>query len=370
MKSLYVLFLVMFLTASSFSQKVDLDRFSFDYSFLKLPKEYVEPDKRTFGVRVETSKSIGVVTDVGQIYDRIRVGGFDRVSQNPTVGVEVRFNNFKIMGYEIKERVEEKKDKDGKVTDRKYYYWAEVRFNAEGDYAIMGPRALDPKKAEVKAKEAEKNRFLQQANLSNDDNNKVMSGSTGTYSQTYKTSEFKNSSDVRDYYRDNQMFIREEITREWVNNTINTINRQLADLYGFEEQKGRDHLWILDSKSHPEYPIQQEAIKAIKQVLSEMSAFKGIKVLEKNLGPVMSYFEELKTKYKGSDKREQKMRYSAYYNLAKLYYLLDRADDAEKEAMGLIQNDYDKSDGEMFLRLTKTLREDLTRQKMQTRHFD
>ncbi|MCU0339248.1 MAG: hypothetical protein MUE30_05135 [Spirosomaceae bacterium] len=104
--------------------------------------------------------------------------------------------------------------------------------------------------------------------------------------------------------------------------------------------------------------------------MAEMSAFKSIKVLEKNLGPVMSYFEELKSKYKGSDKRDQKMRYSAYYNLAKLYYLLDRADDAEREAKGLIQNDYDKSDGEMFLRLTKTLREDLTRQKMETRHFE
>nr|MCU0341947.1 hypothetical protein [Spirosomataceae bacterium] len=254
-------------TIQAFAQKVDLDRFSFDYSFLRLPKEYIEPNQRTFGVRVETSKSIGVVTDVGQIYDRINVGGFERVNQNPTVGVEVRFNNFKIMGYEIKERVEEKKDKDGKVTDRKYYYWAEVRFNAEGDYAIMGPRTLDPKKAEAKAKEAEKNRFLQQANLSDANNNKVMSGSTGTYSQTYKTSEFKNSSDVRDYYRDNQMFIREEITREWVQNTVSTVNRQLADLYGFNEEKGRDHLWILDSKSHPEFPIQQDAIKAVKQLM-------------------------------------------------------------------------------------------------------
>lgn len=365
-----LLFAVTFFVYSSMAQKVDLDRFSFDYSYLKLPREYVEPDKRTFGVRVETSKSIGVVTDANQIYDRINVGGFERVTKNPTVGVEINFNSFKITGYEIKERVEEKKDKEGKVTERKTFYWAEVRFNADGNYAIIGPRALDPKKAEEKAKEVEKNRFLQQTNLSDGNLSKVMSGSTGTYSQTYKTNEFKNSSDVRDYYRDNQMFIREEITRDWVNNTVSTVNGQLANLYGFNEEKGRDHLWILDSKSHPEYPIQQEAIKAVKQIMADMSAFKAIKVLEKNLGPVMSYFEELKTKYTGSDKRDQKMRYSAYYNLAKLYYLLDRPDDSEKEAIGLIKNDFDKSDGEMFLKMNKTLRDDLARQKMAVRHFE
>lgn len=84
----------------------------------------------------------------------------------------------------------------------------------------------------------------------------------------------------------------------------------------------------------------------------------------------MSYFEELKGKYKGSDKREQKMRYSAYYNLAKLYYLLDRPDDSEKEALGLIQNGFDTSDGEQFVRMAKVLREDLNRQRMDTRHFD
>ena len=369
MKRRFLCCLLAFVHITLFAQKVDLDRFSFDYSYLKLPKEFIEPNKRTFGVRVETARSIGVVTDVNLIHDRIQVGGFERVTQNPTVGVEIRFNSFKILGYEIKERVEEKKDKDGKITERKVYYWAEVNYSSEGDYAIIGPRTPNQKQTEAQAKEMEKNRFLQQANVSNE-SNKVMSGSTGTFKQMYKTSEFKNSMDVRDYYRDNQVLIREEITRAWVNSTISTVNQQLSSLYGFEETKGRDFLWILDSKSHPEYPIQQEAIKAIKQLMAEMSAFRGIKVLEKNLGPVMSYFEELKGKYKGSDKREQKMRYSAYYNLAKLYYLLDRPDDSEKEALGLIQNGFDTSDGEQFVRMAKVLREDLNRQKMDTRHFD
>jgi len=56
--------------------------------------------------------------------------------------------------------------------------------------------------------------------------------------------------------------------------------------------------------------------------------------------------------------------------LAKLYYLLDRPDDSEKEAIGLIQNGFDTSDGDMFVRQAKVLREDLNRQKMTMRHFE
>lgn len=111
MKRRFLCCLLAFVHITLFAQKVDLDRFSFDYSYLKLPKEFIEPNKRTFGVRVETARSIGVVTDVNLIHDRIQVGGFERVTQNPTVGVEIRFNSFKILGYEIKERVEEKKIK-------------------------------------------------------------------------------------------------------------------------------------------------------------------------------------------------------------------------------------------------------------------
>ena len=45
------------------------------------------------------------------------------------------------------------------------------------------------------------------------------------------------------------------------------------------------------------------------------------KVKEK-MKPVISYFEKLKTIYTGSDKEAKKLRYSSYYNLAKIYLYL------------------------------------------------
>jgi len=360
-------FIIIALLASfgSIAQKVDLDRFSFSGAYLSLPKEYVEPDKRTYGIRVQSNPRIA---PADMIYDRIRVDGYQLVESNPTVAIEVYFDSFVLTGAELKERVEESKDKEGKVTSRRYYYAMVVTYRTEGNYSIRGPMAEDAKKNKEE-KPASTNRFLQKLDALDNTSNKTVRNSASINS-TYTTREFSNSSEAREFYRDNQRSIKDEITNQWINNTINNINSQLSRKYGFNEQRTNDFLWILDSKSHPEYPIQQDAIKAIKVMMPTMSGEKSIKGLAEGLEPVMSYFQELKTKYASDDKRDRKMRYSAFYNLAKLYYYLDQPEKMIEEANGLIKNEYDESDGATFLRQAKELREDLDRQKMETRHFN
>ena len=40
------------MAVAGFGQKVDLDRFHFEVNYIKLPREYVQPDDRSVGVRV------------------------------------------------------------------------------------------------------------------------------------------------------------------------------------------------------------------------------------------------------------------------------------------------------------------------------
>jgi hypothetical protein len=348
------------------AQKVDLDRFSFDYAHLKMPREYVEPDKRTFGVRVDADRKIVAPDD---IYDRVRLNGYKLVEANPTVGVRVYFNSFLITGAEMKERMEEVKDKEGKVTSRKYFYLMRVSYRSEGGYSIKGPSDTDAQKPKEQEKAASTNRFLQKVE-SLGEASRTAGTSTGTYSGTYDTREFSSSQDAREYYRDNQRDIKDAIVSEWVRETIKQVNGQLSTRYGFDEVRGRDHLWILDSKTHPEYAIQQDAIKAVKTLMATMDGHRSIATLTTDLEPVMGYLQDLKTKYKADDKNERKIRYSAYYNLACLYYYLDQPEKMIEEAKGLILNDYDTRDGRKFMDMANDLRADLDRQKTTTRHFD
>jgi hypothetical protein len=107
---------------------------------------------------------------------------------------------------------------------------------------------------------------------------------------------------------------------------------------------------------------------AIKTLFATMKANEPLGELEENLKPLIEYFESLKTKYAGDDKWNKKMRYSAFFNLSKIYYYLDRPAQAILQADGLIANDYDTKDGERLKREAQELLDLFNKTKFTTRH--
>ena len=63
------------------------------------------------------------------------------------------------------------------------------------------------------------------------------------------------------------------------------------------------------------------------------------------------------------------MRYQAYFALATLYILMDNLDAAQKEADGLIANDYDTKDGKRFLEEIAKTRKLFAVNKVSSRHY-
>lgn len=66
---------------------------------------------------------------------------------------------------------------------------------------------------------------------------------------------------------------------------------------------------------------------------------------EAEIKEAISYFEFLPKKYTEDEKAHRKIRYSAYFNLAKIYSLLDNPAKSNEYCQKLIDNDYDKQDG-------------------------
>ncbi len=62
------------------------------------------------------------------------------------------------------------------------------------------------------------------------------------------------------------------------------------------------------------------------------------------------------------------MRYSAFYNKAKIYYYLDMPQEMMAEAEGLIKNGYDESDGKQLLETARQLVEEFKKTGLDTRH--
>jgi hypothetical protein len=360
--------------SASYAQKVDLDKFHFKVSYQRLPKEFVPLEKRTYGARVVVGGALRSYTDENIVYDKLRIDGWKKVESSPTVGIEMNLDDFAYRGSSIKSETSEQKDKDGKVTSRTTSYWVEAGYEARGIARIKGPVTPKPltekEQQELKKKEEAKtnNRFLANVNVNKEP--EVTGGfNIGLgISDTYTTGKNTSSSVVSKEFEGKREAIYSEKLRGFVDGSINRVNSSLNFTYGFTPIETDDYLWILNSKDHPEYQTQQEAIQAVKELFKTMKADQPITDLENNLAPLIDYLQSLKTKYKGDDKRNRKLRYSAYYNLSTIYYYLDKPEKAREEAEGLIKNEFDEKDGEKLAEYANILADAMKLAKTNTRH--
>lgn len=373
MQKLLILALVASFSAS-YAQKVDLDKFHFNVSYQRLPKEFVPLENRTYGARVVIGGALRSYTDENIVYDKIKIHGWKKIEATPTVGIEMNLDDFAYRGSNVKSKTNEQKDKDGKVTSRTTIYWVEAGYEARGICRVKGPVTPKPltekEQEELKKKEEAKtnNRFL--ANVSVNKEPEVTGGfNIGLgISETYSTSENASSSLVSQEFQNKKDAIYSEKLRGFVDGSINRVNYSLNSTYGFTPIQEEDYLWILNSKDHPEYQTQQDAIQAVKELFKTMKANESITALESNLAPLIDYLQSLKTKYKGDDKRNRKLRYSAYYNLSKIYYYLDKPEKAREEAEGLIKNEFDEKDGEKLAEYANIMADAMKLAKTNTRH--
>lgn len=347
-----VLFLSFF---SSKAQKVDLDHFYFDVNYQILPKEPVAFEKRTFSSKVKLGGALQTYVNQANLNEKINIIGWKKVDENPTVDIELNLEDFVESGVTPKTRVEETKDKEGKVLTRKEYYYVVSTYATRGYAKVKGPMTPTPLSdkqiEEEKAKQATAttNRFLKNAVVKKD----TIASKEGfniSFNGTleYKSKEYTDSSTpLKEFYL-NKSAIRDQTLRNFADNSLNNFSNNINYTYGFRPKKDNEILWILDAKNE-EGKTQSEAIQAVKSLFANMKADEPIDELKSNMQPLIEYFDSLKTKYTEDNKPSRKMRYSAYYNLAVIYLMLDEPEKSIAESEKLIANDYDKSDGKSLI---------------------
>jgi hypothetical protein len=366
-----VLFLSFF---SSKAQKVDLDHFYFDVNYQILPKEPVPFEKRTFSSKVKLGGALQAYVNPTNLNEKINIVGWKKVDENPTVDIELNLEDFVENGVTPQTRVEETKDKDGRVITRKEYYYVTATYATRGYAKIKGPITPTPLSdkqiEEEKAKQAvaTTNRFLKNAVIKKD-TTASKEGFNINFNGTleYKSKEYTDSSaPLKDFYL-NKTAIRDQTLRNFADNSLNNFSNNINYTYGFRPKKDNEILWILDAKNE-EGKTQSEAIQAVKSLFANMKADEPIDELKSNMQPLIEYFDSLKTKYTEDNKPSRKMRYSAYYNLAVIYLMLDEPEKSIAESEKLIANDYDKSDGKGLIERANKLIGSFKAAKTNTTH--
>ncbi|NRD19175.1 hypothetical protein HNV08_03870 [Winogradskyella eckloniae] len=327
MKSTITLLVLLFTFSFAFSQNANLDREYFTVSYVKLPTDPVLNDiNRTFS----TNKRA------------ISLSGFSRVRENGTLDINYRFHGTNVGEVEIKKTKHEKKDDDGNVISTTYSYRIHVTYTSSARVAVSNSE-----------------------NMSNDYENEF------SEKENYKSKKFNSYKAAEDYYNNNRNTIRKRHSSDHQQQIIHDINGQLNNIYGYQPLNAKsDHFWILGKKKHPEYNKHMDAFEAMKVAFSKMKSNEPIDQLKNELAPTIDYFNSLISKYTGSKKKDVKMRYASYYNIAKMYYYLDMPNETKVYAQKLIDNDYDKSDGKYFIRIADDLIAKFNANQSNTRHFE
>lgn len=342
MKHISTFIVAALIATTTFCQRVDLDKYNFNASYIDLPKTVIDTSFKTFFVEFEAGTALKRDLEEMQLEEMVYIDGWKKLTDNGHVKIFTHLDEVFIENVEVKERVEILKDKDGKETGRKSHYYVQLTYSFAAESKVTD----------------HKGNLITTLNLA--DRNQR---------QTYNSKEFTTFIEATLYYKFRGIDFPKEIAKRAVRDAVNSLTDNLNYNYGFGTITVSDFFWILDSKKHPEYEKHRKAWLLFKQAMFQMSAEEPLDEVKKSLVPVISYFESIKKKYSSDSKSDRKLRYASHFNLAKIHYYLDDPDGAMREAGELVMNDFDAKDGKRLEALAADLKWVLKQNKFGSRHF-
>lgn len=313
------------------AQSTDLDRSFFATKEVRLPQKFTENDKRTYSVNVSQNIT-GVPVNPTDIY----LNGFTKVDNSATYAFDLQLSQpIQYSAPEVIHRQEVSKDKSGNVTSTRNYYKVIQKIDASGKCYLNGEHY-----------------------------------STFRHSENFATAEYATSATARENFLVQKMTWEDNFKNAFQKEIYSQTNGHINKELGFSMRKSDVNLWFLGSEKHPEYSNHQTALKAIKDAFSKVEFDKIPASLMTDLAPAISIFENQIKNFADDNKKNKKVRYSAYYNLMKIYFHAEDLVNAEKNAQLLITNDYDKKDGKEMIESIATRKKLLDINKTNTTHFE
>jgi len=332
----------MLLPILAFCQRVDLDKFRFTSQFRSLPAFRIDSSYHTFNISVEGTKLMQGYLNGMSPENSVILEGWRKLEKNGHLTIQVKLEDLLPESFSVKEREEIVRDRNGKETGRRKLYSQEVVYTFSAFADVSDYKGVYIEKIRLADRE---------------------------YKQVYHGPEFAIRQMAEGYFLVNSLALTEQLFKNCINRAMNYLSERVTRDFGYGEVTVSDHMWILDSKKHPEYQAHRQAFLTINEVLFSINANKPLDGIREQLKPAIDYFESIKRGYTSTNKHDRKLRYASYFNLAVLYYYLDDPQAMQKEASGLILNDFDARDGKAFEATALYLKDIFTETKLNSRHF-
>ena len=342
MKRPYYLIFLIVLSSNAWAQKVDLDKFTFTANYRVLPRKPLDSSYHTFDVSIRSSQIVRSAIKGSDLPSQVSILGWKRLNDRAHISVQVRMEDVVIEKTELQQREEILKDKNGKETGRRIWYFQMITYSFAAMADIVDYKGMT----------------LMTLPLASRD-----------YKQNYKCAEFSTTTEANIDYKYSQSIVLNQIIKQTITNAMYDLSNSLTSNFGYQEATVSDYLWVLNTRKNPENDKYKQAWLNFRQAMYSMSANEPLDRVYEMMQPTIDYLNGLKKKYKSDSKTDRKLRYSCFYNLAKIYYYLDMPDEALAEASALQVNDFDEKDGKRLEAAASALKLDLSQSQMHSRHF-
>lgn len=341
-KTLLLIILTVTSLSNALAQRVDIDKFAFDYKYRQVPNLVLDTTLSNYSVNITKTKALQAYSNETE-GSAIKIEGRNFVESNGRIIINISFEDLMIESSAVEQIIEVKKDKDGKETGRTYTYKVNVVYTFASSANIS-----DYKGAPLKSYNL-KDRFTK---------------------QTYSSQIFNQREEASEYYSNNKLEIKTKLSDEQINTSLSTLNWNLSFDFAYLSMHNRVYIWTTDSKKHPENTLVQQAAEATKIALMQITSKEIPASVLTELDPIIKYYLSIPTKYTNpSEKQEKKIRFAAYYNLANIYFLTDQFEKAKEYAALIISNDYDPKDGENLIEDATNIVVRYKKHGLNSRHF-
>jgi hypothetical protein len=326
------------------AQKIDIDKKAVTTKLLTLPYAEVDTAFHTYSSKLNGSHNLSTWgLDLDAIKNQyFKLAGYNAVENGGDLQLEATLSPVKFLDSNVESRTEKTKDKAGRETSKTYY-----------KHTLTYTSAFTWKMRDKNGKD-----FSSRNSISLGSDVKKHTGSEyGTYKEAY------------DSYNNNRGKITGDIATKEIKDALGSMYESMNAQFGYKVTTDKFNIWVLDTKSHPEYEAMQKHYDAVKAAFGAISPAGLTDADMEALQPSIAYYLSIPEKYKKDEKADTKLRYAAYFNLANIYLFLDKADKVTEYANLIIKNDYDKGDGKDFLKDAEKLQELLTKKKVASRRF-
>ncbi|GAO43426.1 hypothetical protein [Flavihumibacter petaseus] len=323
------------------AQKVDLDRFSFSVAYRDLPRQPIDSGYHTYAFQLQTGPLMRVAREQARGTETLYIEGWMGVVDGADIAVSLVMEDLVVTKSAIAEREEVKKDKEGKIISARRFYAPVLTYY----YAA---------RMELRDRQG---RTLQSRQL-------VTRNQSFQYTGPEKSSRAEVSGLMM-----NSFDLTGPLSYSVVTKTIRDLSVDLTNSYGYAERRISDQVWVLDSRQHPEYEAFRQHWGNVKNGLILLQPDVPLDDVKRSIASDITYFESLPDKYSGRSKADRKLRYAAYYMLAKIHYYLDNPGLSATAATSLVLNDYDSRDGKYLEAAALELMEIFRINKRHSRHF-